>query len=67
VSRGEILIVAGVVTIPAAVLVAAVIGALFTKSVDPGFLIFIAVAAVVLGLALGLITSGILILRRRNC
>jgi hypothetical protein len=64
VSRGEILIVARVVTIPVAVLVAAVIGALFTKSADPSFLIFIAVAAAVLGLALGLITSGILILRR---
>ena len=34
-SRGEILIVAGVVTIPVAVLVAAVIGASFTKSADP--------------------------------
>lgn len=65
-SRGEILIVAGVVFLPTALAVALWIWAAFGQTNDQGAsgLILGSISAAV-AIAIGLLTSGILIYRRR--
>ena len=65
-SRGEILIVAGVVTIPTATAVVGLVLIYSAKSENLAPGVALVVVGAVVALALGLLTSGILLLRRNR-
>jgi len=64
--RGELLIVGGVVTVPAAIAVVGLVWISLAGPQDRGVGVFFAVVGAVVALALGLLSSGILLLRRQR-